>query len=114
MTGLFDYPPVQMFRKMKGYREFPIEQSGDGIDHLMNHVLVVYNLSKNIFRRRFIAFGQFRRSEVGDHGEVGSFDDVAQSESFRGCESGGLRKNSSELPVPKGRRLFGQPRRDFG
>lgn len=36
MTGLLSYPPVVMFRKMKGMPEFPPDQSGAGdvLSHL--------------------------------------------------------------------------------
>jgi len=36
MTGMFHYPPVQMFRKMRGLPEFPADQygSGDVLSHL--------------------------------------------------------------------------------
>eukprot|EP00095_Tigriopus_kingsejongensis_P000620 maker-scaffold275_size226830-snap-gene-0.25 protein:Tk00620 transcript:maker-scaffold275_size226830-snap-gene-0.25-mRNA-1 annotation:"2-oxoglutarate dehydrogenase e1 component dhktd1-like mitochondrial" len=40
MTGLFNYPPVMMFRKMRGLPEFPPEQqgSGDVLSHLTSSV----------------------------------------------------------------------------
>ncbi len=36
MTGLFKYPPVELFRKMRGLPEFPSDQKGAGdvISHL--------------------------------------------------------------------------------
>ena len=36
LTGLLEYPPVAMFRKMKGLPEFPPEQKGAGdvLSHL--------------------------------------------------------------------------------
>ncbi|XP_059087198.1 2-oxoadipate dehydrogenase complex component E1-like [Tigriopus californicus] len=40
MTGLFNYPPVAMFRKMRGLPEFPPEQQGAGdvLSHLTSSV----------------------------------------------------------------------------
>ena len=40
MTGLFNFPPVVMFRKMRGFPEFPEEQNraaGDVLSHLSKY-----------------------------------------------------------------------------
>lgn len=54
MTGLFNYPPVVMFRKMRGLPEFPEEQNraaGDVLSHLSrSRTKVLLQKSKYPFR----------------------------------------------------------------
>ncbi len=49
MTGLFNFPPVVMFRKMRGLPEFPSDQKGAGdvLSHLSQKELGI-NLPTNI------------------------------------------------------------------
>lgn len=44
LTGMLQFPPVVMFRKMKGLPEFPDQQKGAGdvLSHLSKHFLFYY------------------------------------------------------------------------
>jgi len=42
MTGLFQFPPVEMFRKMRGLPEFPADQSGAG--DVLSHLTSTFNV----------------------------------------------------------------------
>ena len=65
LTGMLKFPPVAMFRKMKGLPEFPHDQKGAGdvLSHLsmifilfftqLLYISVTYNLEK------FIGFTKF-------------------------------------------------------
>ena len=40
LTGMLQFPPVEMFRKMKGLPEFPSQQKGAGdvLSHLSKYI----------------------------------------------------------------------------
>ena len=46
LTGLLGFPPVEMFRKMRGLPEFPPEQAGAGdvLSHLSARYYILYNV----------------------------------------------------------------------
>ena len=44
LTGMLQFPPVEMFRKMKGFPEFPSQQKGAGdvLSHLSKYKLLYF------------------------------------------------------------------------
>ena len=52
LTGLLNFPPVAMFRKMKGLPEFPPEQKGAGdvLSHLSTVMIFSEGHSIDLFK----------------------------------------------------------------